>query len=69
MHEQWEENRLYVRGMILAAEIEFEAMKNENYLRQLEGKAPAYGPDMFKELIAVYMLSHNALMTNFKLGM
>lgn len=46
-----EQRLIYVRGMLLQAEIEMQAMIAENKIRESEGNAPAYGEQAFMDLI------------------
>ena len=57
---------VYVKGMIVAAEIELAAMKAENVAREIAGQAPAYGEKQFMDLISNYSLHHNGLMESLR---
>lgn len=54
----------YQRSMTVGAQIELEAMKSENRLREQNDKAPAYGYKDFMDLIERYELGHNAILDN-----
>lgn len=59
-----EEQRLvYVRGRILSAEIEMQAMIAENQERVMNGESVAYNEDAFRALTDHYGLDHNSLIT------
>lgn len=56
---------VYVRGLLLAAEIEMNAMIAENKQREALGQSMAYTDDQFMALIEKYGVSHNAMLSNF----
>ncbi len=56
-----EQRLIYVRGILLQAEIEMQAMIAENKIREAEGKSLAYDEEAFMDLIKRYGVHHNAL--------
>ena len=54
----------YQQSMAVGAQIELEAMKSENALREQNNEAPAYGHEAFMELIERYGLGHNTILDN-----
>ena len=59
-----EEQRLvYVRGMLLQAEIEMQAMIAANKEREADGKSLAYDEKAFMDLIERQGVHHNALVS------
>lgn len=54
----------YQQSMTVGAQIELEAMKSENRLREQNNEAPAYGYEAFMDLIERYGLGHNAILDN-----
>ena len=58
-----EQRIVYVRGIILQAEIEMQAMIAENKKRELAGESLAYTEKDFIGLIKKHGMYHNALIT------
>ena len=56
-----EQNLVYMKGILLQAEIEMNAMIAENKQREALGLSMAYGETAFMGLIEKYGVHHNAL--------
>lgn len=58
-----EQNIIYVKAMLLAAEIEMQAMIAENQSRIANGDAVAYGEKEFIALIDKHGVHHNGVVS------
>ena len=58
-----EQNLVYMKGIILQAEIEMQGMIAENKQREIEGKSMAYTEEAFLDLIKQHGIHHNAIIT------
>lgn len=59
-----EQNLIYIKGMLLQAEIKMQSMIAENKQREIEGKSMAYTEKDFLYLIDEFGVHHNSLVTN-----
>lgn len=63
-----EENLVYIRGMLLQAEIRMQGMVAENMQRELLGQSMAYTGVDFEKLIEEFGIYHNGLVTGLANG-
>jgi len=60
-----EQKAAYVNAQAICALAEIEAMRAENWMREMKGQTIAHGEDEFLAVPAKYNLHHNALMSLF----
>jgi len=64
----YEENLVFIRGMLLAAEIEMQGMIAENKYHEALGQSPPYSLAHFLGLANDFGVGHNALLKSLKSG-
>lgn len=63
-----EQSLIYLKGIILQAEIRMQAMIVANKEREINGEALAYNEQSFLDLINEFGIHHNALITGLAGG-
>jgi hypothetical protein len=61
-----EQAAAYVYAQAVAASAAIESMKAENFMREQQGLAQAYGEQAFYDIINEYGIHHNAIITIFQ---
>ena len=60
-----EQSAAYIHAQAVAALAEIEAMKAENWMREMKGHTIAYGEEEFLAVIDKYGIHHNAVLMTF----